>query len=180
MTERIQFKRTKGIPQTIEVNATEIENEIENENENSTENFSKVFLANGDGVMTTSWLDPPSANGEQVTDRSVPSSEGESRRSTVDPWRDVSAGQSASVPLEGVVSVALFRELKRLPDEVRFSPLAALAMSLASNIDKGEKVPECSRELRQCLSQLNLMNAGDIPGSNVDELKKKRQERRSS
>ncbi len=84
----------------------------------------------------------------------------------------VSAGQ-------GLVTVALLNELKLMPDSVRFGSLATLAISLATNIDKGNRIPECSRELRQCLSELRMAANVNAPRSSVDEVARRREERRN-
>lgn len=60
------------------------------------------------------------------------------------------------------------------------TPLAVLALTLAGMIDKGERVPECSRELRQCLLELRITFADTDRKSTLDQLQAKREQRRNA
>lgn len=75
---------------------------------------------------------------------------------------------------------SLRNDLFGLPTEVAESPLAVLALVLAGRIDAGERIPECSRELRQCLSELKLTAGGMRGSSALDQLQAKREQRRNA
>lgn len=74
---------------------------------------------------------------------------------------------------------ALQTELLRQSQVVSASPLAILALQLASLIDQGIRVPECSREFRQCLIELKALSAGAWKDDTLNELQAKRERRRS-
>ncbi len=74
---------------------------------------------------------------------------------------------------------ALKTELIGQSSTVAESPLAILALRLASLIDEGVRVPECSREFRQCITELKALSAGAWKDDALNELQAKRERRRS-
>jgi hypothetical protein len=84
-----------------------------------------------------------------------------------------------SVAPQGIsLAAALNSDLMGLPPEIAESPLAILALQLAEMVDRGERVPECSREFRQCLSELRALSAGVWRDSALDQLQARREQRR--
>lgn len=75
---------------------------------------------------------------------------------------------------------SLRNDLFGLPPEIAESPLAVLALVLAAKIDSGDRVPDCSRELRQCLAELKLTAGGVRGNSALDQLQAKRDQRRNA
>lgn len=73
---------------------------------------------------------------------------------------------------------ALRSVLNGQPSSVAESPLAVLALQLATLIDQGIRVPECSREFRQCMAELKAMAAGAWRDDVLDQLQAKRDRRR--
>lgn len=80
----------------------------------------------------------------------------------------------------GPVELATWSAVRKLDKEDRQNPLAALALALSRNIDHGERVAECSRELRQCLAQLNALGATAKNEGGADEIAARRAQRRQA
>jgi hypothetical protein len=86
---------------------------------------------------------------------------------------------SDPVPFEAFSLVTALRsELFGRPPALSESPMAILAFQLAQLIDQGIRVPECSREFRQCMTELKAMASGAWRDDVLDQLQAKRDNRR--
>jgi len=73
------------------------------------------------------------------------------------------------LPGPGAAEAAVLRDLSRLPEDLRESAVALVAVTLARSLDEGGMPPRdavgCARELRMCMTQLREWNPG---GENRD------------
>jgi hypothetical protein len=82
-----------------------------------------------------------------------------------------------------VVRAALERELAGLPDGVRESSVAALALSLADQLDAQPNPTahaNCSREYRAAMKDLRALQLAGRERDRIDELQAARRRRRAA
>lgn len=81
----------------------------------------------------------------------------------------------------GDVEEAVQRDLSHLPDDLRRGGIAATALRLAQDLDRGlvtgRDAAGHGREIRMCLAQLRDWAPGENKGDQTDEVRQRREQR---
>lgn len=82
---------------------------------------------------------------------------------------------------KGPVELAVLRDLKAFPDDLRQGGIAAAALRMAMELDAGivlgRDAAGHAREIRQCLVQLREFAPGEVRGDATDEIRERREKR---
>lgn len=82
---------------------------------------------------------------------------------------------------KGPVELAILRDLKAFPDDLRKGGIASAALRLAVELDSGivlgRDAAGHAREIRQCLVQLREFAPGEVRGDATDEVRERRERR---